>query len=73
MKLRLNPLASDIFIAIYIVITLLGRFYIEPMLSGNFLVSIFLGLFALVVIWALVKLKFLNPNWFGLINNTKNK
>jgi len=71
MKLRLKPLASDIFIAVYIIATLLGRFYIEPMLNGNFLVSIFLGLFALLVIWVLVKLKFLNPNWFGLINNTK--
>lgn len=71
MKLRLNPLASDIFIAVYIALTLLGRLYIEPMLNGNFLVSIFLGLFALLVIWVLVKIKFLNPNWFGLINNTK--
>lgn len=71
MKFKLSPLASDIFIAVYIVITLLGRFYIEPMLNGNFLISIFLGLFALLVIWVLVKLKFLNPNWFGLINNNK--
>ena len=67
MKLRLGPLASDIFIAIYIIVTLLGRFYIEPMLKGHFLISIFIGLFALLIIWVLVKLKFLNPNWFGLL------
>ena len=71
MKLKLGPMASDIFIAIYIVITLLGRFYIEPFFRGHFLISIFIGLFALLILWVLVKLKFLNPNYFGLYNNTK--
>ncbi|MCF6212501.1 MAG: hypothetical protein L3J45_00585 [Flavobacteriaceae bacterium] len=71
MKLRLSPIASDIFITVYITITLLGRLYIEPMFRGHFLISIFLGLFALLILWVLVKLKFLNPSWFGLFNNKK--
>ena len=71
MKIKLGNLASDIFITIYIVVTLYAIFYYEPALNGNFLISILLGLFALLFIWALIKIKFLNPNWFGLHNNKK--
>lgn len=71
MKLQLGHIASDIFITIYVLVTLFGRIYIEPYLKGNFLISIFLGIFALLILWVLVKIKFLNPTWFGLNNNKK--
>ncbi len=69
MKLKLGKITSDIFIAIYIAVTLYFRFYIEPLFNGNFLTSIFIGLFSLLIIWVLVKIKFLNPGWFGLYKN----
>jgi hypothetical protein len=73
MKLQLGKTTSDIFIAVYVVITLYLRFYIEPLFRGNVLLSLFIGLFALFIIWALVKIKFLNPNWFGLYKKSKNQ
>jgi len=69
MKFKLGKITSDIFIAVYILITLYFRFYIEPLFNGNFFASIFIGLFSLLIIWVLVKIKFLNPGWFGLYKN----
>jgi hypothetical protein len=67
-SLRLSPIASDIFIVIYVVATLLFRFKFE---HNNYAVSpglsIVLGLCFVAFLWSLIKLKFLNPNWFGLI------
>ena len=63
----MRGLISDIFIAIYLAITLLIRFYLEPQLQGRFLISIALGAFALLFLWALIKSKVLRPNYFGLL------
>lgn len=71
MKLRLNPLASDIFICIYAILSLFLRFKFEnenPISPVN---SIVMGIGFVVIIWALIKLKFLNPNWFGLFKPKK--
>ena len=71
MKFRINPLTSDIIISIYVVATLYLRFkwenqtYVSPMLS------VVMGICFVVIIWALIKLKVLNPNWFGLFNSKK--
>jgi hypothetical protein len=67
MKLRLGRKASDIFVVFYIAATLLLRFFIEPQLQGRYLISIAMGAFALLFLWALAKTKFLNPSWFGLL------
>ena len=72
MKSKLSNKASDIFITIYILLTLTGRIYIEPLLKGYFLISLFIGIAALLIIWILVKIKFLNPSFFGSVNNIKN-
>lgn len=68
MKLSLNGKLSDIFIAIYIVLTLYIRFkfehnnyYVSPALSIAF------GLCFVAFLWSLIKLEILNPNWFGLL------
>lgn len=71
MNLRLDHKTSDIIISIYIIITLIARIYIEPLFIGNLLASFFVGFLAILIIWILVKIKFLNPNWFGLFNKTK--
>ena len=71
MKLQLGQKASDVFVVIYVVGTLFLRFVIEPQLSGRIFISIALGAFALLFLWALVKSKFINPSWFGLMGSTK--
>ena len=71
MKLRLNPLASDIIISIYVLITLYLRFKFENNTEVSIMNSLVMGVCFLVILWVLIKLKVLNPNWFGLIK-TKN-
>ena len=67
MNLQLGPLASDIFVSIYLLMTLVARFLFEAQLRGNILISIAIGGLALLFLWALVKVKFLNPTYFGLL------
>jgi hypothetical protein len=73
MKLKLSSNTSDWFITIYVVITLIGRFYIESLFKIDLLNSLFMGFFTLFIIWGLIKIKFLNPAWFGLFNTKKQK
>jgi hypothetical protein len=70
-KLSLPPLMSDIIISCYLLITLFYRFQLENSTSLSTLHSLFLGLSFVVILWALIKLKILNPNWFGMFNNSK--
>ena len=72
MKYKLGNRTSDIVITIYAIITIFGRIYIESLFQINYFSSLFMGLFTLFVLWALIKIKFLNPVWFGLFNK-KNK
>ncbi|NIK93445.1 hypothetical protein GZ212_14880 [Mangrovimonas sp. CR14] len=71
MKFRLGPLASDILIFIYATGSLYLRFKFESQTPISPLNSIVMGVCFVVVIWALIKLKVLNPNWFGLFNSKK--
>lgn len=71
MKFRINPLASDIIISIYVVLTLFLRFKFENQAEVSPMLSIVMGICFVLIIWALIKLKILNPNWFGLFNSKK--
>lgn len=73
MKFHINPLASDIIICIYVVATLFLRFKFENDANVDAGLSLVMGICFLVIIWALIKLKVLNPNWFGLFNSKKAK
>ncbi len=73
MKFRINPLASDIIITIYAVITLFVRFKYENEANVSTMNFLVMGICFIVFIWALIKLKVLNPNWFGLFNPKKSK
>ena len=66
MKLQLGRKVSDIIATAYIIATLFLRFYLEPQLNGSVILSLALGLFALLFLWALVKSKILNPTFFGM-------
>lgn len=73
MKFHINPLASDIIISIYVIITLYLRFKFENDAHVDAGLSIVMGICFVVILWALIKLKVLNPNWFGLLNSKKLK
>lgn len=64
-RFSLGPRLSDWFIAVYLTITLALRFFLEPQLQGYYLVSLALGAFALLFLWALIKSKVLRPTYFG--------
>lgn len=63
----IGRLASDIFVTLYVAATLYVRFLLEPQLHGHILVSVALGAFALLFLWALIKSKIINPSFFGLL------
>lgn len=73
MKLRLNPLTSDIIISVYVIVSLFLRFKFESETPISPLNSIVMGVCFVVIIWVFIKLKVLNPNWFGLFNSKKPK
>ena len=62
---QLDTKGSDLFIVTYLVGTLGFRFLIEPYLQGITWISLFLGLLPLLFLYALVKVRFLNPGWFS--------
>jgi hypothetical protein len=62
--MRLGKNISRAIIVLYLAATLLVRFILEPQLAGNMVISIALGAFALLFLYALVKSGILNPQWF---------
>ena len=73
MKLRLNSLTSDIIISVYVIVSLFLRFKFESETPLSPMNSIIMGVCFVVIIWVFIKLKVLNPNWFGLFNPKKPK
>lgn len=65
-KIQLKAIASDIFITIYAIVTLFLRVVLDNSGTTSPIESIIMGVSFVVIIWALIKLKILNPNWFGL-------
>ncbi|MEM1328364.1 MAG: hypothetical protein AAGI23_20585 [Bacteroidota bacterium] len=70
-RFQLNERASDIFVLCYLLLTLCLRFFLEPQLQGHLLASVGLGGFALLMLWAVYKSKFIRPTWFGLFRYSK--
>ena len=71
MKLHLKPLASDIFISIYAIVSLYLRLKLESESLTSPLTSLIIGAMSVLIIYALIKLKILNPGWFGLFKNKR--
>jgi Mn2+/Fe2+ NRAMP family transporter len=72
-RFRLNAITSDILISAYVVVTLFLRIKFENKAAVSPWESIIMGLCFIVIIWALIKLKVLNPNWFGLFKSKASK
>ena len=68
MKFKINPRTSDIVLTIYVVLTLFYRIKFENEVGVTALQSLVIGLCLVAMPWSLIKLKVLNPNWFGLFN-----
>lgn len=66
MKFQIGHKASDFIATIYIIATLFLRLFLEPQLDGRWLLSVALGAFCLLFLWALIKSKVLNPTFFGM-------
>lgn len=62
---RLNRIWSRTFIVLYILATLGLRMAYESALGQYFWVSFLTGFLGLLLLWALIKSGFLNPEWFG--------
>lgn len=69
--MQLSPRISDILILLFLGATLWYRFDLQSRLGDHYMISIFLGLLPLVLIFVLIKWKVLNPSFFGLINRNK--
>lgn len=64
--------AADIILTVYILGTLYLRFKLEASMENHPLISLALGLVMIGFIWALIKIKVLQPNYFGLVKKKTN-
>lgn len=62
--LQLNKTISRIFVVLYLAGTFTWRFMFEAQLLGSVLMSMVIGILFLIFLWALIKVKILNPEWF---------
>lgn len=62
--LRLNKIISRIFVVLYLFSTFIWRFMFEAELLGSVFMSMVVGFLFLLFLWALIKVKILNPEWF---------
>ena len=67
----MNKRISNIIVIFYLCFTFAIRLVLEPQLQGNILISLGLGAFALLFLWALVKSKILNPEFKLFKNNSE--
>lgn len=65
-RFGLGPSASNVVVVLYVFGTLLMRFLLEPQLQGRATISLAMGGFALLFLWAMIRSKVLNPTLLGL-------
>ncbi len=63
----IKGLIADIILVVYLMGTLYVRFVVEDTLVGHPFISMGVGVVMLLFIWALIKVKVLKPNYFGLM------
>lgn len=62
---RIGKTFSRIIVVIYVAITLFIRFMVEEQLNGLLLISLIVGFICLLLLWAMIKIRILNPGWIG--------
>ncbi|WP_088323425.1 hypothetical protein [Polaribacter tangerinus] len=73
MKFQLNGTVSDVLITIYIIVSLFYRIQFEKAINATPIQSVAIGISLLLIVWSLIKMKVLNPHWFGLFSSKKKK
>ena len=63
----IKGLFADIVLVLYLMGTLYVRFVVEDTLVGHPFISMGVGVVMLLFIWAIIKVKVLQPNYFGLV------
>lgn len=69
MKFRLGPRWSDLIITIYIVVSLYLRIRLENHYQVSPLTSLLIGFSLIGILLILLKVKVLNPDWFGFFKH----
>jgi len=69
----IKGMLADCIVGAYLLGTLYLRFMVEESLQAHPILSLALGLVMLLLLWALIKVKFLQPNYFGLLGKKKTK
>lgn len=64
---------ADYILAAYLLATLYLRISVEGSLQSHPILSVALGVVMLVLIWAVIKVKWLQPNYFGLLGDRDEK
>lgn len=59
---------ADMIVTIYLLATLWLRFSVEDRMEDHPILSILLGFIMLILLWAMIKLKWLEPNYYGLLS-----
>ena len=62
--MHLNRPLSQLFVVLYLGGTFALRFVFESQLTGHYWVSLVTGGLCLLLLWALIKSRFLRPGWF---------
>ncbi len=68
MKFQITPRISNIVIISYGILTLFFRIKYESEVGVSTLQSLVIGISLVIMPWSLIRLKVLNPDWFGLFN-----
>lgn len=58
---------ADLIMTMYVLATLYVRFLVEPSLEGHPFISVALGLVMFLILWSAIQVKFLEPDYFGLL------
>lgn len=62
----MKVLISNVFVVVYIFVTLWARFVLEPQFRGQYVISLAFGAFALLFLWAIIKTGIITPTLLGL-------
>lgn len=62
---RIGKTLSQIIVVLYVALTLYIRFTLEAQLQGMWVISLIVGAICLVILWAMIKIRILNPGWLG--------
>ena len=73
LRIMIKGTIADCIVGAYLLGTLFLRFMVEGSIRTHPILSIALGLVMLLLLWAMIKVRFLQPNYFGLLGKKEDK